>query len=78
MYRIDARWLNSCSTDTKQREVELYDNITFVLVGNDTTSHLLLRMASFASALIEYKYSRTVGHQRTYCTLSPDIQVSGN
>ncbi len=30
MYRTDARWLNSRSTAAKLREVEPYDDITFV------------------------------------------------
>ena len=37
-----------------------------LLVGNDTTSCLLIGIASFASALIEYKYSRSrrlIDHQ---------------
>ena len=31
-----------------------------VIVGNDTTSRLLVGIASFASALIEYTYGRMV------------------
>ena len=46
-------------TASIQREVEPDDDIHVrLLVDNDTTSRLLVRIASLVSALIEYKYSR--------------------
>ena len=53
------------STATKQREVDAYDDITL-----DTTSRLLVRIVSFASALIEYKYGRTVARRTTTIPLA--------
>ena len=79
MYRMDARWPNSRSTATKQREMEPYDDITCLLVGNNSTFRLLVGKASFASALIKFKYGRTVGQSpEDCCTLNPDIRASGN
>ena len=44
-----------------------------------TTSRLLVGIASFVSALIEYKYGRSVGRSSNdYYTLSPEIGASGN
>ena len=78
MYTTDARWLNSHSTGAKQREVEPYDDIMFVYwLAMTPFSRLFVGIASFASALIKYKYGRT--YNRTsddYYTLSLDIRAS--
>ena len=63
--------------------MEPYDDVTCLLVGNDSTFRLLVGIASFASALIEFKYGRTVGRsvgrsKEDYRTLNPDIQTSRN
>ena len=79
MYRMDDPMAKFSLAATKQREVEPYDDITFVYWSIMTpNSCLLVGIASFASALIEDKYCHTVvGQMTTTYTLSLDIQASG-
>ena len=49
-----------------------------MMTSRSYTSSLLIGIASFASALIEHRYGRTVERQTTTILLSQDIRASGN